>query len=201
MSEHAEHTPQKAKMSTLKRLIRRAKSKHGEHEEMGLNIYPMMDMMTILLVFLIMQFATTQANVVESAELHFPVSTSQQEAKTSVAITISASSVLVEGRQALPLRNGVIDPSMKQGGGNGFLVTPLLTVMQQHRDRLKLIATANPARPFTGDIQLIADVNTPYNTITAILYTCGQAEFSKVHFLVKKAPSEGAPAAGGGEHH
>ena len=195
MSEHAEQAPQKAKMSTLKRLIRRAKSKHGEHEEMGLNIYPMMDMMTILLVFLIMQFATTQANVVESAELHFPVSTSQQEAKTSVAITISASSVLVEGRQALPLRNGVIDPSMKQGGGNGFLVTPLLTVMQQHRDRLKLIATANPARPFTGDIQLIADVNTPYNTITAILYTCGQAEFSKVHFLVKKATQPGAANA------
>ncbi|MBK8170799.1 MAG: biopolymer transporter ExbD [Sandaracinaceae bacterium] len=194
MSEaHPEH-PKKAKMSTLKRLIRRAKAKHPEHEEMGLNIYPMMDMMTILLVFLIMQFATTQANVVESAELHFPISTSQQEAKTSVAITVSANGVLVEGRQALPLRNGVIDPSMKQGGGNGFLITPLLTVMQQHRDRLKLIARANATRPFLGDIQLIADVNTPYNTITAILYTCGQAEFSKVHFLVKKATQPHAAA-------
>ena len=45
-------------MGDCKRVIRRKLSRREEPQEVGLNIYPMMDMMTILLVFLIMSFAS-----------------------------------------------------------------------------------------------------------------------------------------------
>ena len=52
---------QPASAGDCKRVIRRKRAKHVHEEEMGLNIYPMMDMMTILLVFLIQSFASGAA--------------------------------------------------------------------------------------------------------------------------------------------
>lgn len=171
----------------VKRIIRRRIAKQPEIEELGLNIYPMMDMMTILLVFLIQNFASSSAaNVVQSSELEIPRSTAETDVQPSLTITISASEIVVEGNQALSLRNGQIDPSQKQGGSNGFLVTPLLTVLQGHRDRLKMIAQSNGARPFRGEVQIIADRRTPYRTLIETIYTMGQAEFKAMRFVVLK---------------
>lgn len=174
--------------SQVKRIIRRRIAKHPVHEELGLNIYPMMDMMTILLVFLIQNFAQSNAaSVVQSEELQIPQSVATEEVQPALSITISASEIVVEGKQALSLRNGQVDPSQKQGGSNGFLVTPLLNVLQQHRDRLKLIAQSQPGRAFRGDVQIIADKRTPYRTLVEVLYTMGQAEFKAMRFVLLKA--------------
>lgn len=174
--------------SQVKRIIRRRIAKHPVHEEMGLNIYPMMDMMTILLVFLIQNFAqSSAANVVQSEELQIPQSTATAEVQPALSITISASEIVVEGKQALTLRNGQVDPSQKQGGSNGFLVTPLFNVLQAHRDRLKLIAQSQQNRPFRGEVQIIADKRTPYRTLVEVLYTMGQAEFKAMRFVLLKA--------------
>jgi biopolymer transport protein ExbD len=176
-----------ATASQVKRIIRRRLAKHPAHEELGLNIYPMMDMMTILLVFLIQNFAASgAANVVQSPELEIPRSTSTENVEPSLSITISASEIVVEGKQALSLRNGQVDPSQKQGGSNGFLVTPLLTQLQQHRDRLKLIAQSRGNKPCRGEVQIVADRRTPYRTLVEVLYTMGQAEFKAMRFVLLK---------------
>lgn len=181
-----------ATTSQVKRIIRRRLGKHTPHEELGLNLYPMMDMMTILLVFLIQSFAqSSAANVVQSEELQIPSSISDKEVVEALSITISASEIVVEGKQALSLRNGQVDPSQKQGGSNGFLVTPLLNILQQHRDRLKLIAQAQVSKPFRGEVQIIADKRTPYRTLVEVLYTMGQAEFKAMRFVLLK--HEGTP--------
>jgi biopolymer transport protein TolR len=172
-----------ATMSHVKGMVRRKLRKTPPHEETSLNIYPMMDMMTILLVFLIMQFAQ-QAATVASEDLRMPYSTSTQEVQEALAIQISRTEIVVDGHRVLSLRNGIVDPSQKQGGANGFLITPLLTTMQQHRDRLKLIASHVTSRPFTGTVQIIADGRTPFRTLSEVIYTIGQAEFQHIHFVV-----------------
>ena len=175
-----------ATMGQVKALVRRKLRKIPPHEEQSLNIYPMMDMMTILLVFLIMNFATQAATIVQSAELQIPVSTSQRVIEQSVIVTISTNSVVVEGHPILSLRNGLIDPSQKQGGANGFLVTPMLTEMQRQRDRLKQLAALSPRHPFNGDLEIIADKRTPFRTLIELIYTCGQAEFKNLRFVVRQ---------------
>lgn len=174
---------QKATMAQVKGLVRRKLRKIPPHEEQSLNIYPMMDVMTIILVFMIMQVAQETANITQSDELQLPWTTSQETLTESLAIQISRTEIVVDGHSVVQLRNGYVDPSQKQGGANGFLITPLLNVMQQHRDRLKLIAQRNPRRPFTGEVQIIADKRTPFRTLSEIIYTMGQAEFAHMHFV------------------
>ena len=78
-----------ATMAQVKSLVRRRLRKVPEHEEQSLNIYPMMDMMTIRLVFLIMQFAQASASVVQSEDMQMPYSTSRQEVEEALPIQIS----------------------------------------------------------------------------------------------------------------
>lgn len=182
--EQSEDRP--ATLADCKRIIRSKLRKHEEHEETGLNIYPMMDMMTILLVFLIMQFASSAAEIVQTDELRLPTSTSQVEAAQALGIVISNSEVVIDGHHVLALRNGKVDPSLKQGGGTGWLITPLFSELKQHRDRLKLIASRNTARPFKGEVRLIADKRTPFRTLGEVIYTLGQAEFGALRFITLK---------------
>ena len=175
-----------ASLADCKRIIRRRLRKREEQEEIGLNIYPMMDMMTILLVFLIMQFASSAAEIVQTEELQLPTSTSEVEAAQALSVVISGSEVVMEGKHILALRNGQVDPSLKQGGGTGWLITPLLNAAKQHRDRLKMIASRNPQRPFRGEVRIIADKRTPFRTLGEVLYSLGQAEFGALRFVVLK---------------
>jgi biopolymer transport protein ExbD len=185
-----------ATTADLKRIIRKRLRRRPEHEHQELNIYAMMDMMTILLVFLIMQFAATSANIVQSAELQLPMSTSTREARPAIVVTIARNNILVEGRPVMSLRNSIVDPGQKQGGANGFLILPLHEELNKHRDRLKLIEARNPRRPFTGDVQIVADKRIPYRTLIETVYTCGQSEFKNVRFVVLQTSQERAGGLG-----
>lgn len=187
---------QKASMAQVKSLVRRRLRRVPEHEEQSLNIYPMMDIMTIILVFMIMNVAQETANITQSDDLLLPWTTSTEDMTESVTIQISRTEIIIEGDPTVTLRNGTVDPSQKQGGANGFLITPLLNVMQQHRDRLKMIAQRNPRRPFTGEVRIIADKRTPFRTLSEVIYTLGQAEFAHMHFIAIEDTQGGSQAAG-----
>jgi len=178
-------------MAQVKRIIRRKLRHQPTHQDTSLNIYPLMDVMTILLVFMIMQFAQEAAAIVQGPTLQIPWSSSDAELADALPIQISYPSgtdpgtITVDGRPTVDLRqDGTVDPSQKQGGGTGFLITPLHNIMTQHRDRLKLIAQMNPARPFTHTVQIICDKRIPFRTLSEVIYTLGQAEFSNIHFVV-----------------
>jgi biopolymer transport protein ExbD len=172
-----------ATMAQVKSIIRRKLRKHDEHLHTELNIYPMMDMMTILLVFLIMQFAASSADTVQSDELRLPYSTSATERIDALTVKISRISILVEANQVVTLRNGQVDPGDKQGGGTGFLITRMHRELQQHRDRLKMIAQSR-GQAFRGEVQIVADERTPFRTLTEVIYTLGQSEFKNLRFVV-----------------
>ena len=181
----AEQEEKIATASQVKAIVRRKLRSMPEYEDIGLNIYPLLDVMTILLVFMIMQFAQESAAIVQSDELQIPYSTSEGEADSALPIQISRNQIVVDNRQVLSLRNGLVDPSQKQGGGTGFLITPLHDVMTQHRDRQRLIEQMSGGRQrFEGTVQIIADKRTPFRTLSEVIYTLGQAEFSSIHFVV-----------------
>ncbi len=175
-----------ASASQIKRMIRSKlrKRKEAGHEE--LNIYPMMDMMTILLVFLIMQFSQT-VDVVESEELRLPYTIYADPLERAVVVKIARNSIAVNNETILALDNGLIDDSQRQGGGNSFVITPLLAELEVQTERLKAIeeiaSQSGVEQPFNGDLEIIADKRTPYRTIIDIVYTAGQAEFRNFNLV------------------
>src|ERR1700743_2919060 len=111
--------PDKIAKKQLKALQAHVEEEAIEHQMAYLNITPMMDMMTILLVFLLKQFSVEAAAASMSEGLQLPTSSIEQARPLAVNITVTQSAVLVEGDAVTTVRAGAIDPSVKRDGANG----------------------------------------------------------------------------------
>jgi biopolymer transport protein ExbD len=144
----------------------------------------MMDMMTILLVFLLKQFAVQQAAALAEG-LVLPQSSIETQRPPGINVTISQSAILVEGDAITQVRGGAVDPGVKRDGANGFYITPVVDVMTKHANRLKKIAALG-GTPFDRTATVMVDKNTSYRLLTEVLYSAGQAEFSNYRLAVIK---------------
>ncbi len=164
---------------------RRAREAAGEIKE--LNIVAMMDMMTIILVFLLKSYQASAINVNMSEELAIPASTTQLHPQENITVTVSLKEVAVNDRAVLKVDGGVIPANAKEGArADAFYVGVVYDALKKEVDRQKYIAQYNRDAPFTGRVNVVADKKVPYRTLMEILYTAGQAELGEYKFMVLK---------------
>ena len=169
----------------FRRARRKARERAGEIKE--LNIVAMMDMMTIILVFLLKSYQASTLNVNMSADLTIPASTTQLQPQENISITLSMSELAVNDRAVLPLERGVIPPKYKDGrNAEAFYVGPIYDALKKEVDKQKYIAQYNKNAPFSGRINVVADKKITYRTLMEVLYTAGQAELGEYKFMVMK---------------
>jgi biopolymer transport protein ExbD len=168
-----------------RRAKRKAREKATEIKE--LNIVAMMDMMTILLVFLLKSYQASTLSVNMSDGLTIPVSSTQLVPQENISITVSMHEVAVNDRKVVPLAAGVIPPAYKEGGkAEAFYVGSVFDALKKEVDKQKYIAQYNKNAPFSGRINIIADKKVTYRTLMEVLYTAGQAELGEYKFMVMK---------------
>jgi biopolymer transport protein ExbD len=168
-----------------RRARRKAREAAGEIKE--LNIVAMMDMMTILLVFLLKSYqASTLAVNVDPNALTLPASTTQEKPAETITITVSKNDVSVNSRHVLSLEAGLVPARAKDGKRDSFYVAPLYDALKKEVDKQKYIARYNASARFEGRVSLVADRSIAYRTIMEVLYTAGQAELGDYNFLVLK---------------
>jgi biopolymer transport protein ExbD len=170
-----------------KRDFRRARRKvrQAEGEIRELNIVAMMDMMTILLVFLLKSYQASTVNVNMGQEFKMPVSTTQLHPQDNITVKLSMNELVVNERRVLDLQNGVIPANAKRG--ESFLIEPLQGALIHEVDRQKQIAKYNPSAPVSGRVNVVADKHITYKTLTEVLYTAGQSELGEFKLMVLKA--------------
>jgi biopolymer transport protein ExbD len=154
-----------------------------------LNITPMMDMMTIILVFLLKSFSSTSSTITFDQNLKVPQSTTQLKPKEALSVTVTKKVILVEGDAVAPINAGRVDPAVKRDGENGYYITPLVEILEKHARREKRVAEMT-GQKFEGQLMLVADQTTPYRLLTEIIYSCGQAEYANYRLLVLKAKGD-----------
>ncbi len=171
------------------RLFRKARrDARAKAEEISeLNIVAMMDMMTIILVFLLKSYSASSLNVNINEQLKIPNSTTQVQPQDNVSVTVSLAEVAVNDRAALRIREGRIPAEAKEGGkADAFYVAALHDALRREVEKQKAIARYNPSHPFSGRVNVIADKRVPYRTIVEVLYTAGQAELGEYKLMVMK---------------
>jgi biopolymer transport protein ExbD len=161
-----------------------ARKKRKEREAAGeikeLNITAMLDMMTIILVFLLKSYSASSVAMTASEEVRPPISTTRATPKDTVAVTITPRHVLVGDKKAVDLQNGQVPASALQGR----LVVPLDQLLKKEVEKLKFIAERNPNAPFSGELSVIGDKRVAYDLLLTVLYTAGQNELDKYRFVV-----------------
>jgi biopolymer transport protein ExbD len=169
-----------------KKAIRSFARKLAEPETIReLNITPMMDMMTIILVFLLKSFTSSTSLIVQDDNLALAPSMTPLQAKQAVNVTISKRVVLVEGEAVAGVNNGKIDPNLKREGENSYYITPLVAILEKVANRERKVAEMTQSK-FEGEVMVVADRATPYRLLTEVLYSCGQAGYANYRLLVLK---------------
>jgi biopolymer transport protein ExbD len=175
-------------MSRLKgkKAIRAFARKMADPETIkDLNITPMMDMMTIILVFLLKTFTSSSTFIAQDQNLNLAPSMTKMQAKQAAMITITKRVVLVEGEAVAPVNNGKIDPALKRDGENGYFITTLVDQLQKLSNRERKVAELTQGK-YEGELMVVADRNTPYRLLTEVLYSCGQAGYANYRLVVLK---------------
>ena len=178
-----------ASMARYKRELRKEiRRKGGEQEVNFLNITAMLDMMTIILVFLLKSMSASSASIPQSADLTIPKSVLTTEAsQEGVAVLISKSQIVVDDNTVCTVPTDAshgVEAKYKRSGPTDLYIVPLANALQGWRERDRQVRLATGKDPSASEAIVIADANTPYRLLVEVLFTLGQSEFAKFHLMV-----------------
>lgn len=190
-----------APIAKVKAELRKAKRKKAHDPEIDfLNITAMLDMMTIILVFLLKTMASSSAAIPQSQDLALPSSVLQSEPhQEGVAVTVTKSQILVGDDPnpvvVLPTRESLaqsgLDAKYKKSGINDLHIVPLANALASVRETDKQVRMAKGLDPSFSEAIVIIDESTPYRVLIEVLYTLGQSSFTKHHLMVMSGKKKG----------
>jgi biopolymer transport protein ExbD len=161
-----------------------ARKKRKEREQAGeireLNIVAMMDMMTIILVFLLKSYSATAVAMMASEDIRPPVSTTRTTPRDTVAVTVTPRAILVGDKKVVTLESGALPTPLMEGR----LIRPLSEALGKEVQKLKFIADKNPTATFNHELSVIGDKSISYDLLLSVLYTAGQNELENFRFVV-----------------
>jgi biopolymer transport protein ExbD len=191
--------PPKPSVVAYKAELRKAIRRNAHEPEINfLNITAMLDIMTIILVFLLKTLADSTAAVPQSDDLKLPASIIKtQPHQEGVLVTVSKSQILVGDEKilSLPGRESLaqagVDARFKRGGPNDLYIVPLGSALMAARKTDIAIRRAKGLDPSSSEAIVIADKGTPYRLLMEVLFTMGQSEYGKYHLMVIQSKTLG----------
>lgn len=147
--------------------------------QITLKLTSMIDMFTILLVFLLKSYSAEGEIMSVSPDLKLPESTAQKSPHTASIIAITKDLILMDGHEVAKVSEAI---KSRQN-----LIPQLLTDLKRKRhisERVGALSTADIG--FKGKISIQGDRELPYLVIKKIMFTCGQAGFNDIMLAVTK---------------
>lgn len=155
---------------------RRSKPLPGE-EIKDLNLTPMMDMMTILLVFLVQSFATDPSAVIDINDMmRPPQSIAKDEMKPATRVMINAEMIIVNDKEVASIKDlGYVEQQV--------VIPPLLAELKNEVEKQKALEKLGGPK-FDGKLLIVAHQTTSYAILTAVLQSAGEAQFGEYQLVV-----------------
>jgi biopolymer transport protein ExbD len=189
----------KSSVVEYKAELRKAIRRNAHDPEVNfLNITAMLDIMTIILVFLLKTLGESSSAVPQSDDLRLPASIMKKApAQEGVLVTISKSQILVgddkiltlPGRESLAQAG--VDARHKRSGPNDLFIVPLGNALMSARKTDVAVRRAKGLDPSSSEAIVIADKGTPYRLLMEVLFTLGQSEYGKYHLMVIQSKTLG----------
>ena len=191
--------PKGAPIVTYKAELRKAIRRNAHEPEINfLNITAMLDIMTIILVFLLKTLGESSAAVPQSDDLRLPASIMKKApAQEGVLVTISKTQILVGDEKilGLPGRESLVqagvDARFKRSGPNDLFIVPLGNALMAARKTDIAVRRAKGLDPSSSEAIVIADKGTPYRLLMEVLFTLGQSEYGKYHLMTIQSKKVG----------
>jgi biopolymer transport protein ExbD len=146
-----------------------------------LNITSMMDMFTIILVFLLFSYSIDQQDLVIDEGLELPNSRSRMQYKEALKLSLTKDSIKVNDKEIVALRKGKIP----KGKLDGLKVAGLYEVLVEEKKKIE--ANPNKKKPQEDTLVVFqADKSIAFSVIDPVMKTAGMAGFPNFRFAVMR---------------
>jgi biopolymer transport protein TolR len=154
------------------RLKRNRKPSHRGNSHGMSSLIPMIDMLTILVVYLLVHAADYEI-LPNTKSIQIPLSMSETKPRETVTVLITKETVFVNGielAQVAALR-----------ARRDAVIEPLRKALRAEADKRMLKDRDDPT---SHEVTVLADKDLPYSFLKTILSTCTAAEYGKVSLAV-----------------
>jgi biopolymer transport protein ExbD len=155
-----------------------------------LNVVPMVDMMTMLVIFLLQQFSSTGEVLYMQKDIKLPNAQHGQVIEIAPVVAISASEIAVTGVKVASIE----DLDRESGYAN---IPGLEERLRDEKKKWDFIHQQDPDRNnWDGAVNIQADYGVPFRVVRRVMTSCAVAGYFNMNFAALDA---GSYAATGGE--
>ncbi len=165
-------------MKMSKRALRKVRRARKGSIVASINLVSMIDIFTILIIYLLVNTAAVQ--IVGAEQVDLPSSVAVEPPRENVSVILTRDDVLVDGKAVMKVAD------IRE---NGPAVIPLLR--QSLLEAAPLAASQRGGDDEGGEVNILADKSVPYSLLKKIMTTCADAQFAKISLGVN--PGSGKP--------
>lgn len=166
------------------KMSRRSKRMDRRHQRnkghATINIISMIDMLTVLVLFLLVNSGDMQ-HLPSTKAIKLPESTALKSPKEAIIITVNNRDIVAQGRRVAP-----VDETIASADD---VIPGLLAELQYQASKNSKIQSADEDNG--GDITIMGDKQIPYILLKRIMVTCTLAGYTHISLAVMHKTTEG----------
>ena len=157
-------------------------ARHRTPDQFPILLTSMVDMFTLILVFLLISYSTGGQLMYMVHDIVMPESISQDQLDLTVEVGLTKDKVYVDGLV-------VMDSLQEWVANTELLMPPLYEHLKLRAEKLKKMEQDTPLFHFAGKATIQADREIPFHLLKKILYTVDRADFPNMSLAVfQKSP-------------
>lgn len=160
----------------MRGIVTRVRRARQPHIFAALNLTSLIDLFTILVLFLLFHLAGGAEVLPVSDKLQLPKSISETPPQATVTVVITTEEISVEGKRVEEVQAVLDTPDL--------LIAGLKQELDQHAQKAKAMGAATGTQVFKGKVTILGDRLIPFKLLKKVMFTCSQAEFSDIHLAV-----------------
>ncbi len=165
-------------MSMSGRARRMAKNHERHRGDLDLNLIPMIDILTVLVMFLLVY--STEVEVIQNTKgIEIPQSIAEAQPKDSVVLMVTTTDLFVQGAHVTSLAEIRASKS------------PLIEPLRAALKRPMLVGRAMTEKDLAArEITILGDKSIPYDVLKKVMATCTDADYGRISLatLQKEKP-------------
>ncbi len=137
-----------------------------------LTVISLMDIFTILLLFLLVQLGDEGMALPADDQLQLPSSTAQALPRSTIQMMVTGKDIVIEGRPVMTVKEALEE--------KGLILSPVLEALGRLTERTRFLASKNTSVHFTGNITLLGDKKIPFKLLKKLMNTSAEAGYPNI---------------------
>lgn len=164
----------------LKKAVAKENRRNREEEGAVLGLTSLMDVVSIIVVYLLKTYASDPVLIQPIAEQKIPLSTMDAPIKEGVPVYLSSREMIfMEEPMAQFNEDHEIPPDKLQG----HTIIPFFEALEEETEKSKQVFEGR-GEEWTGHLIVIGDESLKFSTIVDVMYTAGRLEYSEFSFCI-----------------